>query len=86
MPKTVYSDPEIPFPRLQARAHRTDKDAFWMQIWIWERPGDGRGGERREIMNGKRADSLADIREMISDCAREHGVLAGPDDITIDDI
>jgi hypothetical protein len=55
-----------------------------MQIWIWDRPGDGRSGERREIMNGKRAGSLADIREMVYATAREHGVFIGPDDITID--
>jgi hypothetical protein len=55
MPKTDYTDLEIRFPRLQARVHKTDDDAFWMQIWIWEKPGDGRGGERREIVNGKRA-------------------------------
>jgi hypothetical protein len=85
MPKTDYTDPEIRFPRLQARVHKTDDDAFWMQIWIWDKPGDGRGGERREIVNGKRAGSYADITEMIYACARKHGVDVGPDDITIDE-
>ena len=55
-----------------------------MQIWIWERPGDGQGDERREIVNGRRAGSCADITEMIYACAREGGVDVGPDDITID--
>jgi hypothetical protein len=85
MPKTDYTDPEIQFPRLQARVHKTDDDAFYMQIWIWDKPGDGRGGERREILNGKRASSYADITEMIYACARERGVDVGPDDITIDE-
>lgn len=86
MPKTDYSDPEIPFPRVEGRAHRTDPDAFWLQIWIWDRAGDGRGGERRQIVNGKRAGSLADIQQAIYDCASEHAVDAGPDDIQIDGI
>jgi hypothetical protein len=84
MPKTDYSDPEIVFPRLQARVHKTDEDAFWMQLWIWDKAGDGSGGERREIMNGKRAGSFADITDMIYEIAEEHGVDVGPDDITID--
>lgn len=86
MPKTGYADPEIEFPSLQARAHRTDEDAFWLQIWVWDRPGDGRGGERREIVNGKRAGALADIRQMIYDCADQHSVHVDPDDITIDEV
>jgi GNAT superfamily N-acetyltransferase len=59
--------------------------AFHVRIWIWDRPGDGRSGERREIMNGKRAGSYADITDMIYTRAREHSVAVGPDDITIDD-
>jgi len=85
MPKTDYTDQEISFPRLEARVYKTDKDAFHMRIWIWDRPGDGRSGERREIMNGKRAGSFADITDMIYACAREHSVAVGPDDIIIDD-
>jgi hypothetical protein len=85
MPKTDYTDQEISFPRLEARVHKTDDDAFHMRIWIWDRPGDGSSGERREIMNGKRAGSYADITDMIYACAREHSVAVGPDDITIDD-
>jgi hypothetical protein len=85
MPKTDYTDQEISFPRLEARVRKTDADAFHVRIWIWDRPGDGRSGERREIMNGKRAGSYADITDMIYTRAREHGVPVGPDDITIDD-
>jgi hypothetical protein len=77
MPKTDYTDQEILFPRLEAPVHKTDKDAFHIHIWIWDRPGDGRSGERREIMNGKRAGSIADITDMIYSWAREHSVAVG---------
>jgi len=86
MPKTDYSDHEITFPRLEVRAHKTDPDAFWMQVWVWDRPGDGRGGERRQIMNNKQAGSLADIRQLAYGCAAEQGVECAPDDITIDGV
>ena len=86
MPKTDYSDPETRFPRLEARVHKTDDDAFWMRLWIWDGPGDGIGGERREIMNGKRAGSFADITAMIYARAKELGVTVGPDDITVDGV
>jgi hypothetical protein len=86
MPKTDYSDPEVEFPRLEARVHKTDPDAFWIQLWIWDRPGDGRSGERREVMNGKRAGSFVDITEMVWGYAREHHVDVCPDDITIDGV
>jgi len=84
MPKTDYSDPEIEFPRLQARVQKTDEDAFWLQIWLWERPGDERN--RREIVNGKRAGSFADISQMIYGCADEYGVIVCADDITVDGV
>ena len=84
MPKTDYSDPEIIFPRLEVRAHKTDPDAFWMQIWVWDRPGDGRSGERRQIVNNKQAGSLADIRQLAYSCAADQKVDCGPDDISID--
>ncbi|MGO9022998.1 MAG: hypothetical protein ACLQIQ_01610 [Beijerinckiaceae bacterium] len=83
MPKTDYSSPETQFPRLQARVQKTDDDAFWMQIWLWEKAGDER--ERCEIVNGKRAGSYAGITEMIYDCARAYGVIVEPDDIAIND-
>lgn len=84
MPKTDYTDPEIRFPRLEARISKTDDDAFWIGIWIWDKPGDGRSGERREVVNGKRAGSYADMTEMVYDCARHYGVDVDPDDITVD--
>jgi hypothetical protein len=86
MPKTDYADPETDFPRLEVRAHTTDPDAFWIQIWVWDRPGDGRNGERRPIMNGKQSGSLADIRQLAYGCAAEQGVYCDSDDITIDGI
>jgi hypothetical protein len=84
MPHTDYADPETVFPRLEAHVHTTDDDAFWIKIWLWEKPGDGRGGERRQIMNGKRAGSYADITQMIYDCARQRNVIVEPDDIIVE--
>jgi hypothetical protein len=83
MPKTDYSDPETEFPRLQARIQKTEEDAFWIQIWLWEKAGDE--GNRREIMNGKRAGSFADITEMVYESARELDVIVEPDDIIVND-
>ena len=84
MPKTDYSDPEIQFPRLQAVVSKTDPDAFWIRLWLWSAPDDGSGNSRQQIMNGKRAGSFADIREMIYAKAEELGVYISPDDISID--
>lgn len=86
MPKTDYADPEVEFPRLEVRAQRTDPDAFWIQVWVWDKPGDGRGGERRQIMNGKQVGSVKDIRTLAYGCAAEQGVECGPNDITIDGV
>jgi hypothetical protein len=42
MPATDYTDPEIPFPRLQARIQKAENDAYWITIWLWEKPGNER--------------------------------------------
>jgi hypothetical protein len=84
MPKTDYSDPEITFPRLQARIHKTDEDAFWVTIWRWDGPGDVAGVERTQIVNGKQACSCADMPEIVYGIARKLGVNVDADDITID--
>jgi hypothetical protein len=83
MPKTDYADPEIEFPRLEARIHKTDDDAFWITIWQWDGPGDGGGSERRQIINRKQAGSYADMPEVVYGIAHELNVFIGPDDITI---
>ena len=86
MPKTDYSDLEIPFPRLEARIHKTDDDAFWITIHRWDGPGDGTGGERTQIINRKQAGSYADMPEIVYGIGRELGVHVDADDITIDGI
>jgi hypothetical protein len=86
MPKTDYSDPEIQFPRLEVRAQTIDDESFWLQAWVWDRAGDGRGGERHQVMNSKQAGGLADIKHLAYGIAAEQGVQCGPDDITIDDV
>ena len=81
MPHTDYADPETAFPRLEARVQKTDDDAFSVRIWRWEKPGDGRRGERRQIVKDKRAESYDKATQMIYDCAREEDVIVEPDDI-----
>lgn len=80
MPHNDYNDPEIPFPRLEARIQKVEDDAYWITIWLWEKPGtDG-----RKLLNRKRAGSYADAQEVIQDCARQYGAIAEPDDIIVD--
>jgi hypothetical protein len=80
MPATDYTDPEIPFPRLQARIQKVENDAYWITIWLWEKPGN----ERRLLTNGKRAGSFPDAHEIVAECARQYGADVGPDDITVE--
>ncbi|WP_316216273.1 hypothetical protein [Bradyrhizobium sp. SZCCHNR3003] len=81
MPKTDYDDPEVPFPRLQARVQLLEGGTFWIQIWLWERPG----GPREEKMNGKRAGNVNDAHEYLRKYAILTGAEIDPDDITFED-
>jgi hypothetical protein len=80
MPMTDYTDPEIPFPRLEARVQKREPDAFWITIWLWKQAG----GERQRILNRKQAGSFADAKEIIRQCAEELGADVGPDDIFVE--
>ena len=80
MPATDYTDPETPFPRLQARIQKREHDAFWIKIWLWEKAGE----EGRLIVNGKRAGSIPDSHEIIREYARQYGAYVGPDDIAVE--
>lgn len=80
MPATDYADPEIAFPRLEARVQKREADAFWIQIWLHEKPGD----ERHEILRAKRAGSIPDAHEIIKEYARAHGAAIEADDITVE--
>jgi hypothetical protein len=64
---TDYSDPETPFPRLQARIQKVDKDAHWLTIWLREKVGE----ERHEVFNRKRAGSFHDAHEIIKEYAKK---------------
>ena len=81
MPANDYNDPELTFPRLQARIQMLTADSFWIQIWVREQAG----GERREIVNGKRAGSREDAHEIIREYADREGLPPpGPDDIAVE--
>jgi hypothetical protein len=80
MPKTDYNDPEIPFPRVEARVQKLEPDAFWLTIWIWKEAG----GKRETLLNGKQAGSFADAQQLIQYYAEQHGADVGPDDIFIE--
>ena len=81
MPANDYNDPELKFPRLQARIQKLAADSFWIQIWIREKPGEA----RRELVNGKRAGSREDAHEIIREVAHREGLPPpGADDIAVD--
>jgi hypothetical protein len=80
MPHTDYTDPEIAFPRLEARIQHVENeaDAYWLQIWLWEKPG-----VRREVFNRKRAGSWRDAHEIIKEQSRKYDAEVGEDDIYV---
>ena len=79
MPHNDYNDPELDYPRLEARIQKTDNDAYWIQIWLWKEPG------KREILfNRKRAGSYPDALEIIKAAARETNADFDVDDIVTD--
>ena len=81
MPANDYSDPELSFPRLQARIQVLSPDTFWIQMWVREKAGEA----RRELINRKRAGSREDAHEIIREIARQEGLAEpGPDDIAVE--
>jgi hypothetical protein len=81
MPANDYNDPELEFPRLQARIQRLAADSFWLQVWAREKAG----AERRALVNGKRAGSREDAHEIIREIAQREGLpIPGADDIEVD--
>jgi hypothetical protein len=40
MPKNDYDDPELTFPRLEARIRLLDSETYWLQVWFHKEPGD----------------------------------------------
>ena len=80
MPATDYTDPEIPFPRLQVRLQTLNKDTFHLTIWLWKAPGDERN--RTRLMNQKWFGTFHDAHEYIKEFAKKHDADVGPDDIS----
>jgi hypothetical protein len=80
MPHNDYNDPELAFPRLEARIQQMENepDAYWLQVWLWEKCG-----VRREVFNRKRAGSWRDAHEIIKALSREHDAEVGADDIYV---
>jgi hypothetical protein len=80
VPHNDYSDPELTFPRLEARVQKVEADAYWIQIWLWKEPGEN----RIEILNRKRAGSYEDAKQIILEAGAQYGVMVGPDDIVVE--
>lgn len=81
MPKNDYADPELKFPRLEARIQFVADDAFWVHMWRWDEPGT----ERTLLIKGKHAGSREDAHEIIRERAESEGLEPpGPDDIDVD--
>ena len=83
MPRNDYSDPELRFPRLEVRVVKRDEDAFHFQVWKWLSPGVR---EPRPLINGNRAGSYADIRELLQQLIAEHRIDISPDDVDWPDV
>jgi hypothetical protein len=80
MPKNDYDDPELQFPRLEARIQRMDGDFYWLQIWLWKVPG----GPRQRLMNQKWAGNWRDAHEYIKRISDEHEAWVDADDIDVE--
>jgi hypothetical protein len=74
MPHHDYNDPELVFPRLEARIQQIENepDAYWLQVWLWEK-----SGVKREVFNRKRAGTWRDAHEIIKALSREHDAKSG---------
>ncbi|MGM4928804.1 hypothetical protein [Tardiphaga sp. 619_E2_N8_5] len=80
MPQTDYSDPEIPYPRLRIRIQKRESEAYWLTIWLHDKPDvDG-----HRIVNGKFFGSFPDAHERVTQTAKEFKADVGSDDFTID--
>jgi hypothetical protein len=80
MPLNDYNDPELTFPRLQARIQLIDNESYWLHVWLWDKPG----GPRKELMNGKRAGNANDAHEYLRKFAAFNSARIGPDDIAVE--
>jgi hypothetical protein len=80
MPMNDYDDPELTFPRLEARIRLLDSETYWLQVWFHKEPG-----APREVMtNGKRAGNAWDAHEHLRKLKALTGARCDPDDITVE--
>ncbi len=80
MPKNDYADPELSFPRLQARIQRLDGESYWLQVWLWPEAG----GTRQQLMNRKHGGSWRDAHEHLKALSEIHDAWIDADDIEVE--
>ena len=80
MPKNDYTDPELPFPRLQARIQRMNGEFYWLQVWLRKEPGE----VRQELMNKRHAGSWRDAHEHLKAFSEKHDAWVNEDDIDVE--
>ena len=79
MPHNDYNDPELEFPRIEVRVVKTDDDAFHVQAWKWV--GPGQRDPEPVVKPGKRAGSVADVRQLLIELSKKHDIDIGADDV-----
>jgi hypothetical protein len=72
-----YNDPELKFPRLEARLLKLPDGFYRVQIWLRREPGEG----REQLVNKWIGGSALDAHEYIREQADKFGAEVGPDDI-----
>ena len=80
MPKTDYSDPEIPFPRLEAKIFTINGETFLLSLWLYEKAG----AKRRQILDGYRAGTINEAHSTIDEYSKRYGAQIGSDDIEVE--
>jgi hypothetical protein len=80
MPHNDYNDPELEYPRLEARIQEIENepDAYWLQVWLWEK-----AGVRWEVFNRKRSGTWHGSHEIIKELSRKYDAEVGNDDICV---
>lgn len=80
MPKTDYSDPELTFPRLQARIFTIDGETQFLDLWLWKQAG----GERLQITKAQAAPSMDDAHQLIQEFMVKYGAVCDADDVNVE--
>jgi hypothetical protein len=83
MPHTDYNDPEVEFPRLEARIQKIDEESYWLTIWLWESVGIRR---EKTVFNRKQAGSWKDAQQIIDEASTHFQAHVNEGDIGVGDI